>query len=81
MDFSPLYDASRRLFLIGYDASADTFSKGWYDLMASEARLTGYQAVARGDAPRRHWRQLSRAMVQRTATGAWPAGRSPCSNT
>jgi cyclic beta-1,2-glucan synthetase len=39
--------------------------EGWYDLMASEARLSGYIAVARGDAPRRHWRQLSRAMVQK----------------
>lgn len=65
MDFRPLYDKSRRLFLIGFDVSADAPSKGWYDLMASEARLTGYIAVAKGDAPRRHWRQLSRAMVQK----------------
>lgn len=65
MDFRPLYDKSRRLFLIGFDVSANAPSKGWYDLMASEARLTGYIAVAKGDAPRRHWRQLSRAMVQK----------------
>lgn len=65
MDFSPLYDKSRRLFLIGIDLSSGTPTKGWYDLMASEARLTGYIAVAKGDAPRRHWRQLSRAMVQK----------------
>jgi cyclic beta-1,2-glucan synthetase len=65
MDFRPLYDASRRLFIIGFDVSTNAPSKGWYDLMASEARLTGYIAVAKGDAPRRHWRQLSRAMVQK----------------
>ena len=65
MDFTPLYDETRRLFLIGYDLSSNAPSKGWYDLMASEARLTGYVAVAKGDAPRRHWRQLSRAMVQK----------------
>lgn len=30
--------------------------------MASEARLTSYTAIAKGDVPRRHWRRLSRAM-------------------
>ncbi|HBD86617.1 MAG TPA: hypothetical protein DC001_04240, partial [Clostridiales bacterium] len=44
MDFTPLYDETRRLFLIGYDLSSNAPSKGWYDLMASEARLTGYVA-------------------------------------
>ncbi|MEG1632973.1 MAG: glucoamylase family protein [Oscillospiraceae bacterium] len=65
MDFAPLYDPTRRLFRIGYDISAGAFSNGWYDLMSSEARLTGYIAVAKGDAPRRHWRQLSRALVSK----------------
>ena len=31
--------------------------------MSSEARLTGYLAIARGDADKRHWRALSRAEV------------------
>ena len=31
--------------------------------MASEARLTSYVAVARGDVPERHWRRLSRAQL------------------
>lgn len=65
MDFSPLYDRTRRLFRIGWDLSSGEASRGLYDLMASEARLTGYLAVARGDVPRRHWRQLSRALVQK----------------
>ena len=64
MDFRPLYDPERRLFHIGFNLSDGTVSDGLYDLLSSEARLTGYLAIARGDAPRRHWRRLSRAMVK-----------------
>ena len=65
MDLSPLYDAERRLFRIGYDADTGELSEGLYDLLSSEARLTGYLAVARGQVPRRHWRRLSRALVSK----------------
>lgn len=63
MDFSPLYDPSRHLFRIGMDLSSGKLSEGWYDLLSSEARLTGYIAIAKGDVPRKHWRHLSRALV------------------
>lgn len=65
MDFAPLYDTSRRLFRIGIDARTGEPSPGWYDLLSSEARLTGYVAIAKGDVERRHWRRLSRAQVQK----------------
>ena len=63
MDFAALFDEKRRLFRIGIDVSAGKAGEGCYDLLASEARLTGYYAVAHGDVPLRHWRQLSRALV------------------
>ena len=63
MDFAPLYDPARRLFHIGWDTKKDRPAGGVYDLMASEARLTSYVAVARGDVPERHWRRLSRAQL------------------
>lgn len=63
MDFTALYDDSRRLFYIGWDARRDRPAGGVYDLMASEARLTSYLAVARGEASERHWRRLSRAQL------------------
>lgn len=63
MDFSPLYDRDRRLFSIGFDCARGELTRGWYDLMASEARQTSYLAVARGEVPPRHWRRLSRALV------------------
>ena len=65
MDFAPLYDARRGLFYICYDCSNDRPAGGWYDLMASEAMLTSYIAVARGDVPVRHWRRLSRGQLQK----------------
>ena len=63
MRFEPLFDKRRKLFRIGYDVDTGTPSASWYDLMSSEARLTGYLAVARGDVPREHWKRLSRAQV------------------
>ncbi len=62
MDFAPLYDKSRKLFYIGLGPEGG--GDAWYDLLASEARLTAYLAVARGDVPRDCWRRLSRAQLQ-----------------
>lgn len=64
MDFAPLYDRHKQLFYIGRDPDKNEPDSSWYDLMASEARLTAYLTVARGDVPREHWRALSRAQVQ-----------------
>ena len=63
MEFAPLYDATRRLFYIGYDCAKGEYTQGWYDLMASEARQTSYLAVARGEVSPRHWRRLSRMLT------------------
>ena len=65
MDFSFLYDPARSLFAICYDPLRQRRTGGWYDLMASEATLTSYLAVARGQAPRRHWRALGRTLLGR----------------
>ena len=65
MDFAPLYDERRELFYICYDTEKEHGAGGWYDLMASEAMLTSYIALARGQVPLRHWRRLSRAQLQK----------------
>ena len=65
MDFRLLYDGQRQLFNICYDPVLERGAGGWYDLMASEAMLTSYLAVARGQVPVRHWRRLSRARLQK----------------
>ena len=65
MDFSFLFDRARGLFTICYDTVQERGRGGWYDLMASEAMLTSYLALARGDVPRRHWRRLGRGQLQK----------------
>lgn len=64
MDFRPLYDNRRHLFYIGYDCQSNRYTEGHYDLMASEARLTSYVAVARGEVDVRHWAMLNRSLVR-----------------
>lgn len=63
MDFSLLYDESRRLFSIGYRVAEEQLDSSSYDLLASEARLTSFIAVAKGDVPATHWFRLGRPLV------------------
>lgn len=62
MDLSKLYDSSKKLFYIGTDTK--TYDKIHYDLMASEAMLTSFLAVALNKVPKEHWHHLSRAPVK-----------------
>jgi cyclic beta-1,2-glucan synthetase len=64
MDFRFLYKPDRRLFSIGFHAGQGRLDAPCYDLLASEARLASFLAVARGDAPRRHWFQLGRLLTR-----------------
>ncbi len=64
MDFSLLYDAKRRLFRIGYDATSDQLDPNFYDLLASEARLASFIAIVKRDVPETHWFALGRQMTQ-----------------
>ena len=64
MDFAPLYDEKADLFFIGIPPDGELPSSGHYDLMASEAQLTSYLALAKGDVPKKHWQHLSRAMLR-----------------
>lgn len=64
MNFAPLYDNEKRLFSIGMDVEKGALSPSCYDLFASEARSASFLAIARGDVPLKHWKNLSRALVQ-----------------
>ena len=64
MNFRFLYDLRRRLFAIGYRC-ADSEGPGrldpaQYDLLASEARLASFIAIAKGELPELHWFHLGR---------------------
>lgn len=58
MNFNGLYNAKRHLFHIGLRVHEKTLDKSYYDLIASESRLTSFLAIAKGDVPRRHWSTL-----------------------
>jgi cyclic beta-1,2-glucan synthetase len=55
-----LYDEERRIFAIGYQVAERRLDSSFYDLLASEARLTSFLAIARGEVPVEHWWALSR---------------------
>lgn len=60
MDMRFLYDSDRRLFSIGYNVAEGRLDHAYYDLLASEARLGSFIAIARGDIPADHWFAMSR---------------------
>jgi cyclic beta-1,2-glucan synthetase len=60
MNMRFLYDADRRLFSIGYNVPEARLDHAYYDLLASEARLGSFVAIARGDIPTEHWFAMSR---------------------
>jgi cyclic beta-1,2-glucan synthetase len=64
MDFAFLFDRRRGLFHIGFNVSAEELDPNYYDLLASEARLASYLAIARGDVPLEHWLHLGRPYAQ-----------------
>jgi cyclic beta-1,2-glucan synthetase len=63
MSFSFLFDRGRGLFSIGYRVADRTLDDGYYDLLASEARLASLVAIAKGDVPRSHWFRLGRRLT------------------
>ncbi len=61
MSFLELTDKRRNLLSIGYNATKGELEKSCYDLLASEARIATYVAVAKGEAPQETWFRLGRA--------------------
>ena len=67
MNFRFLHDRQRQIFAIGYRL-ADAEGPGrldpsFYDLLASEARLASFVAIAKGDVPDSHWFHLGRLLT------------------
>ena len=49
MEFGLLFDVERQLLSIGYRVADSTLDPSCYDLLASEARLASFVAIAKGD--------------------------------
>ncbi|HUS09626.1 MAG TPA: glucoamylase family protein [Pyrinomonadaceae bacterium] len=63
MDFKFLLDPERKVFTIGYNVSAQRADNSYYDLLASEARLASFVAIAKGDVPQEHWFRMGRQLT------------------
>src|SRR5690348_171314 len=63
MDLTFLWDEEREQFAIGYNVERDKRDAARYDLLASEARILSYVAIAQGQVPPSHWFKLGRLLT------------------
>lgn len=73
-NFHELYDHKSKLFKIGYNTGIQEPDPVLYDLLASEARLASFIAIALGQVSVSHWHALGRAMTRtgrRTTLLSW----------
>ncbi len=63
MRYDFLLDPDRKLLSIGYRVADGALDPSCYDLLASEACLASFVAIAKGDIPARHWFHLGRAVT------------------
>ena len=69
MEYSFLYDKASCLLAIGYNVDDRRRDASRYDLLASEARLINFVAIAQGQVPQESWFALGR---QLTSVGGKP---------
>jgi cyclic beta-1,2-glucan synthetase len=63
MDFRFLLDPERKVFTIGYNVGELRHDNSFYDLLASEARLASFVAIAKDDVPQEHWFRMGRQLT------------------
>jgi cyclic beta-1,2-glucan synthetase len=59
-----LADPARQILSIGYDVGGQRLHEACYDMIASEARIATFLAIARDEIPRQSWIRLSREHVR-----------------
>jgi cyclic beta-1,2-glucan synthetase len=64
VDYAFLFDRGRDLFSIGYNVDERRLDAGFYDLLASEARLGSFVAIAQGRVGQEHWFALGRLLTE-----------------
>ena len=63
MEYEFLYDRTRHLLAIGYNVAERRRDSSYYDLLASEARLTSFLGIAEGHLPQETWFALGRLLA------------------
>ena len=64
MEFAFLADPGRQILSIGYDVRAQKLHEACYDMIASEARIATFIAIARGEIHQESWFKLGREHVR-----------------
>jgi hypothetical protein len=62
-EFAFLVDPGRRILSIGFDVRKEKLHEACYDMIASEARIATFLAIARGDLSQQSWFKLARDHV------------------
>ena len=62
-EYGFLFDKTRQLLAIGYNVDASRRDDSFYDLLASEARLCCFVAIAQGQLPQESWFALGRLLA------------------
>ncbi len=63
MQYDFLFDKTRNLLAIGYNVGENRRDSSNYDLLASEARLSCFVAIAQGQLPQESWFALGRLLT------------------
>jgi len=63
MEYGFLYDKAARLLSIGYSVDDRRRDASYYDLLASEARLSVFVGIAQGQLPQESWFALGRLLT------------------
>ncbi|MBN2060772.1 MAG: cyclic beta 1-2 glucan synthetase [Deltaproteobacteria bacterium] len=63
MEYNFLFDKARHLLAIGYNVAERRLDSSYYDLLASEARLSTFVAIAQGQLPQESWFALGRLLT------------------
>jgi cyclic beta-1,2-glucan synthetase len=63
MEYGFLFDKGRQLLTIGYNVGERRRDTSYYDLLASEARLCNFVAIAQGQLPQESWFALGRLLT------------------
>ncbi len=63
VEYDFLFDGNRHLLAIGYNVSGGRMDPSYYDLLASEARLSSFVAIAQGQLPQENWFALGRLLT------------------
>ncbi len=63
MEYGFLYNKSRNLLAIGFNAEEHRRDIANYDLLASESRLASFLLISRGILPTKHWFSLGRLVT------------------